>query len=280
MSERLDFVRHDEILRCITDDGRVTVTELSERLGVSTVTIRKDLAALEQRSLLRRVRGGALAAAVGDEGAFSERLRRDSTTKRALARRAAARVSDGDVIAIDSSTTGHLLAQELLERRELVVVTYGMRTAMLFMDHSDATVIMPGGTLRRASGSMVGAFGSVLDGLGRIGTGFFGVTSLSRTSGLLEISHEEAETKRAIVRSCDSVVALFASSKIDGFGLHSFAAPSVISSLITDDGAHAGIVDEWASDDVTVERVSVNTGRRAEQYPAPTTRQHPTKEQS
>lgn len=268
MSERYDFVREEGILLELNSSGRVLVNDLVEQFGVSAVTIRKDLDSLEQRSLLRRVRGGAVVSSAGDEGAFSERLRQDSNAKRALARNAAALVSDGDVIAIDSSTTCYYLAQEILDRRDLMVVTYGMRVASLFMDHSSATVIMPGGVLRRASGSLIGAFANVLEGRGRITTGFFGLATLSTHLGLLELSSEEAATKKSLVSACDSVYGLFTSSKIGGFGLHSFAEPAEISGLFTDEHADDQFVADWAAHGVPVTRVEgtgaiLESGQRA-----------------
>jgi DeoR/GlpR family transcriptional regulator of sugar metabolism len=253
--ERPDFERVEVILHELTSTGRVRVNDLAARFGVSAVTIRKDLDSLAQRSLLRRVRGGAVLSPLGDEGAFSERLRQEAGAKRGIARRAAALVQDGDVIAIDSSTTAYYLAQELLERRDLMVVTCGMRSATLFMDHSNATVVMPGGVLRRASGSMVGAFSNVLMGRGRIATGFFGVATLSTHLGLLELSSEEAATKRSLISACNAVYGLFTSSKIGAFGLHAFAEPAQLTGLFTDEHTGDDFVDEWAAVGVPVTRV-------------------------
>jgi len=268
MSQRYDFVREEVILQELSAHGRVTVNDLARRLAVSTVTIRKDLDGLEQRSLLRRVRGGAVVRSTGDEGAFCERLRQDAGLKRELAQHAAVLVEDGDVLAIDSSTTCHYLARELLDRHDLVVVTNGMQTAMLLMEHSDATVIVTGGMLRRAAGSMVGAFTDALRGRGRIKKGFFGVTALSTELGLLEISSEEAEVKKALAASCDRIYGLFTASKIRGFGLYPFAGRERITALITDQQADAGFVSAWQAAGVAVTRVEgtaavLANGRRA-----------------
>lgn len=254
---RYDFVREEVILDELSAAGRVTVAELALRFGVSPVTVRKDLDLLEHRGLLRRVRGGAVAAP-RDEGAFETRLRSHAHTKRAIAVAAARRVSDGDVVAIDSSTTTYYLAEELVSRSRLMVVTNSMRAATLLMERSDATVVLPGGVLRRASQSIVGAFSDVLEGRGRIKTGFFGVSSVSRTLGLLEISTEECEVKKALVRSCDSVVGLFTSSKTQGFGLHPFAGTDRITALYTDDAVEPGFVSAWKGSGVDIVTVPVS----------------------
>ncbi|MEV8267239.1 DeoR/GlpR family DNA-binding transcription regulator [Microbacterium sp. NPDC076911] len=256
MSQRYDFVREEGILQDLNAHGRVVVNDLAERLGVSAVTIRKDLATLEERSLLRRVRGGAVASSTGEEGAFAERLRKDANTKREIAREAAQLVPDGSVIAMDSSTTTYYMALELLDRRDLIVITYGMRVATLFMDHSRATVIMPGGVLRRASASMVGAISNVMEGRGRIDMGFFGVASLSLELGLLELSNEEAFTKQGLVAATDAVYGLFTSSKINSFGLHTFADVDTLAGLYTDEHADDSFVSKWEARGVPVHRVA------------------------
>lgn len=261
--DRSDVVREEVILRELTNTGRVRVNDLAARLGVSAVTIRKDLDSLEARSLLRRVRGGATLNPVGDEGVFTERMRQEAPAKRDIGRRAAEWVHDGDVIALDSSTTAYYLAQELLGRRDLMVVTSGMRAATLFMDHSNATVVMPGGVLRRASGSMVGAFSNVLRGRGRIATGFFGVAALSTHLGLLELSSEEAATKRSLIGACNAVYGLFAAPKAGAFGLHAFAEPGELTGLVTDARTDNAFVADWAAVGVPVVRVGAGTEARS-----------------
>lgn len=171
MPERYDFVRRETILDVLADSGSVTVSELSDRFGVSPVTVRKDLDRLEERHLLRRVRGGAVPVADNqDEGAFDIRLRTDTLAKKAIARQVALQVRDGDSIVLDSSTTSYFLSEEIASRRGLTVVTNGLRSASLLMDQSDATVIMPGGILRRSSGSMVGPLSDVFEGRGGSGS--------------------------------------------------------------------------------------------------------------
>lgn len=244
--------REHEILTVLAASGRVEVKDIAARFNVSEVTVRKDLDTMARRSLVRRVRGGAIALDSMDEGAFNLRLRLERDTKLGLAVAAAKLVEDGDTIAIDSSTTCHFLAQQLLDRRNLVVVTNGMRTATLFMERSNAMVLMPGGTLRRSSGSMVGQFADVLKGRGRIDKGFFGVKSLSGELGLLELSSEEAEAKRYLAAACEKNYALFSSTKVGQLGLHPFAAPQMVNGLFTDEGIGAEFIATWEELNVPV----------------------------
>lgn len=237
--------REHEILTVLAATGRVEVKAIATRFNVSEVTVRKDLDGLARRSLVRRVRGGAIALDNTDEGAFNIRLRLERDTKLGLAAAAAKLVQDGDTLAIDSSTSCYFLAQQILDRRNLVVVTNGMRTATLFMERSNAMVLMPGGVLRRSSGSMVGQFADVLKGRGRIDKGFFGVRSISSELGLLELSSEEAEAKRYLAAACEQNYALFSSTKVGQLGLHPFAAPEKVTGLFTDEGIPGEFIDTW-----------------------------------
>ena len=256
-----EFAREQAILDALRSIGHVSVNELAGDFGVSTVTVRKDLEALERRNLLRRVRGGAVGVDASDEGTFETRMRHSSGSKQAIGRAAATLVRDGDVIAIDSSTTCFYLAQELLGRRNLVVITNGLRLAVLFMQQSSARILVPGGVVRRSAGSLVGPIGDVLAGRGRVAKGFFGVVGLSTLHGLMDISVEEAQTKRFMARACDQVYGLFDSSKIDGFGLHSFAELDTIAGLYTDDAVDPSFVLEWGDAGVPVTVVPAQSAR-------------------
>ena len=171
-----EFSREQVILSALRTSGRVAVNDLSARFGVSSVTVRKDLDALERRSLLRRVRGGAVSLGASDEGSFEARFTDSRDRKQAIAKAAAAAVRDGDVIAIDSSTTAFYLAQELVERRGLVVVTNGLRLATLLMVCSVITAkalvaevsLVPAVLLSVAVGGVLGLLNGVLIAYGRV----------------------------------------------------------------------------------------------------------------
>lgn len=252
--------REQAILLDLEMSGRVMVNDLTKRFGVSAVTIRKDLSALERRDLLLRVRGGAISSGHTDEGAWAMRARHARGAKRAIARAAAELVRHGDVIALDSSTTCYHLAQELVSRRNLVVITNGLRAATLLMEQSNAMVLLPGGVLRRAAESLVGPIGDLLTGRGRIQMGFFGLVGLSTENGLMDISAEESQTKAFLAGVCDRVYGLFDSSKADRFALHPFVPAERVSGLYTDERVPASLVASWAEIGVPVQRVPIPPG--------------------
>jgi DeoR family transcriptional regulator of aga operon len=250
-----EFAREQAILLELEGAGRVTVNDLAARFGVSAVTVRKDLDGFERRGLLRRVRGGAVGVGNTDEGAWTMRVRHSQEAKQAIAQAVAPLVRHGDVIALDSSTTCYYLARALVDRRNLVVITNGLRCARFFMEETTAMVVLPGGVLRRSAESLVGPIGDLLTGHGRISKGFFGLAGLSPQLGLMEVSVEEAQTKAYMAGVCDEVYGLFDSSKAGRFALHPFVAASDVAALYTDDGLPDGLGAAWAELHVPVHAV-------------------------
>lgn len=246
--------RDERILDLLEGRERVPVVELAEHVGVSEVTIRKDLERLVRSALIERVRGGARLR-TGEEGPLAERLGQRVTAKRAVARRAAELVEREAVIAIDSSSTGYYLALELAERTDATVVTNSLRVASQLAERSGPAVVMLGGTVRRTSFSTVGFPPELLRGYGTIDMAFLGVSALSPEQGLLERSFSEAETKRAIALAANRVVGLFDSSKASGFGQHSVVPAVAVDRLITDDGFSELDAAPWLALGIDVDRV-------------------------
>lgn len=244
--------RELRIMQFLDERGDVRVDELAETLGVSSVTVRKDLEHLESGGHLIRTRGGAVGAAFR-EGEFPKRLRIDVAAKQAVAHAAARLVVDGDVVAFDTSSSAYFVAREVVDRQDLVVVTSSLPIATLFLSRSAARIIMPGGLVRRESSGLVGGSADQLIGLGRISKGFFGITGLSVERGLLEFAPEESATKRMLVDACTDVHAVFASEKASGFGFHAFCPTDAITSLVTDDRLDADVAATWRALGVGVE---------------------------
>src|SRR3954466_66290 len=257
-----EHARSQAILSALGATGRVEVNDLAQRLEVSTVTIRKDLDALEQRAVLRRVRGGAVAAPVVDEGSFETRLRIRRAEKTAIARAVAPLVQDGDVVALDSSTSCHYLARELLPRRSLVVITNSMPTATLFSEQSEATVLVTGGIVRRSARSVVGLISDVLAGRGRIDKGFIGAHAVSAERGVLDMALEEAQAKQYFAAHCSQLFGLVDSSKFGSFSLHTATPLSQLTMLYTDAAVDPAVVAALEQAGARVTRIDVSEDAR------------------
>ena len=191
--------RRGEILRLINQSGRASVTELSGQFGVSEVTIRADLQALADRSLLLRTHGGAIPLQRGPyELSLATRRQQQVVEKERIGVAGAAMVTDGDAIFLDSSSTALAIAQSLKQRRYLTIVTNSLIVAQELLDAPGVNVVLLGGTLRRETASLVGGGLDVLRQF-NLQRGFFGAHGLSLTEGLTDVSLEEAELKRPLV---------------------------------------------------------------------------------
>jgi DeoR/GlpR family transcriptional regulator of sugar metabolism len=241
------------VLELLEEREAVSVTELSRGFSVSEVTIRNDLALLARQGLVARVRGGARALQRGQsEISFDVRLQVEAAAKRAIARAAAAMVADGEAVALDSSTTAFYIALELRDKRELVVVTNGLRLASALADAPGVSVIVPGGLVRTAAMSVVGDFASSVLRNTRIGHGFFGARGISADLGLMDLNPDEVKIKREMADVCERVVGVFDHTKWARSALFSFVPTERIDGIVTDEAAPADLVQEWRARNVDV----------------------------
>ena len=247
--------RRDLILAYLSARDRTSVSELSQVLGVSEVTVRKDLDVLEAQGMLTRVHGGAVVSGRGRlELYFAVREQEHLEEKRRIAQAAAALIHSGQRIFLDASTTALQVARLIKDREDLVVVTNGLYTALELNFCEGITTVVPGGTLRRRSSSLVGSLDDALCRL-RVDLGFFGARGVTARDGLMESNLEEAQLKQRMVRSSAVVVGIVDSSKVGGVAFSTFALPHEIDRIITDSAAPAPIVEELRAQGITIDLV-------------------------
>jgi DeoR family transcriptional regulator of aga operon len=221
----------------VTSRGFVRVSEASLELGVSEVTVRGDLAALEAAGLVARVHGGAMPA-TPSEPSLEFSLDRQAAAKTAIGRAAAALVASGESVYVDAGSTAMALARALVERRDLrdvVVVTPGLTIALaLEAAMPRFTVIVTGGTLRPLQHSLVNPFAApMLDAL-NLDVAFIGCNGIHPDAGVTNLNLPEAEIKsRAMGRSRRSIV-LADATKLGRIELARIAELTAFDALVTD----------------------------------------------
>jgi DeoR/GlpR family transcriptional regulator of sugar metabolism len=237
--------RRQEILDRVNRFGRVAVAELSDEFGVSKVTIRADLQALAESNFLMRTHGGAIPHNAGLQ-VLSLAMRRQQQVpeKGRIGAGAAAMIRDGDAIVLDSSSTALAIAQHLKYRRYLTVITNSLSVAQELLDAPGVTVVLPGGTVRRDTASLVGTDGLALLSQLNLQKGFFGAHGITLAEGLTDVSAEEAEVKRPLVGMCRHVIAVVDATKWGRLGLASFASLGEVQTIVTDSHAPADQVAE------------------------------------
>jgi DeoR/GlpR family transcriptional regulator of sugar metabolism len=245
--------RRDQILAYMSTRDRSSVGELSQVLGVSEVTVRKDLDQLEVQGLLTRVHGGAVVSGRGRlEMFFAAREQEHLEEKRRIANAAAALIHSGQRIFLDASTTALQVARLIKDREDLVVVTNGLYTALELNFCEGITTIVVGGTMRRRSSSLVGSLNhNTLQRL-RVDSGFFGARGVTARDGLMESELDEAQMKQQLVSASGLVVGIVDSSKFGTISFSAFALPHEIGQIITDTGVTPSIVTELRERGITV----------------------------
>ena len=231
--------RHSAIAALVQHQGRVLVSELALEQGVTTETVRRDLAQLERAGVLRRVHGGAVAAHVQSvvEPGLVDRDTTNATQKDRIARAALAFLPrPGGSVLLDAGTTTGRLAGLLPADRRLVVATHAVPVAARLAGAGGITLHLVGGQVRGTTQAAVGP--DALRALGdlRADVVFLGTNGLAVGHGLSTPDAEEAGVKRALVAAGRQVVVLADSSKLGREDLVRFARLDDVDVLVTDDG--------------------------------------------
>lgn len=234
--------RQQLIERAIADIGRVSVVDLATRFEVTTETVRRDLAVLEERGTVRRVHGGAVGPDRTStvEASVAERTGRQSVAKARIARRALEGITDtSGSVYLDAGTTTAALAALLAERAAAAdewpeVVTHSMAISHLLAAHPTARLTAIGGRVRGLTAAAVGADAIAAIGRLRPDVAFVGTNGISADFGLSTPDPDEAAVKRAIVAAARRVVVLADADKLDAELLVAFASLDAVDVLVTD----------------------------------------------
>ena len=230
--------RRELILAEVERVGGVRVSELTDLLGVSDMTVRRDLEHLEAHGWLRKVHGGAvLAASSTEEPGFEAKSVLQQPAKRAIAARAAQLIEPNSAIALSAGTTTWMLARHIATAPQpLAVVTNSTTVAdVLAAGPGDLNVILTGGT-RTLSAALVGPIADRSISSLHVDRLFLGVHGMDARSGFTTPNLAEAQTNMALIASARQVVVLADSTKWGTAGLADFGRLPVADVLITDDG--------------------------------------------
>ncbi|MER5966227.1 DeoR/GlpR family DNA-binding transcription regulator [Streptomyces sp. NPDC002057] len=239
----LALQRRALILDVVRRDGAVRVAHLVEQLGVSDMTVRRDLEALARSGSLEKVHGGAVATSAtttGEEPGFEAKANREPTAKAAMARVAADLVKPGGVVAVSGGTTAFAVAAALRYIPDLTVVTNSLPVADLLrgraeeQDAGAPTVLLTGGSPTR-SASLVGPLADQAIRSLRVDLLFVGAHGVSERAGVTSPNLAEAQTNRALIESAKQLAVVADHSKWGVVGLSRFADLSEIDYFVSDD---------------------------------------------
>lgn len=228
--------RWQYILSLVHREGRVLVSELSESLGISPISIRKDLDHLESQGLVQRTHGGALSPQSSTmlDPSLKEKERYQIKEKQRIAAAAIKLVKEGECVLLDSGTTVTAIARALREFSNLTIVTNAVNIAAELSDTA-FEIILTGGTLRKNSFSLVGPMAEDMLTQIRADILFLAVDGFDTRIGITTPNILESRVNRAMVNASRRVVAVCDSTKFSRSSMALIVPPSAIHTVITDD---------------------------------------------
>ena len=228
--------RHKKILEILQLQGSISVTDLSERLNVSEVTIRKDLTSLEAQSKLYRTHGKAIPISpyIGDRH-VNEKEKQNVQEKRLIGRYAASMLEDNDSILIASGTTILYAAREMVTARNLTVITASVSVSSILSQNKYIDVIQLGGLVRESSVSVVGSFAENMLDYFNCSKLFMGADGLDLDFGVTTTNMMEANLNRMMMASAQKTILLIDSSKFGKKGFSKICGIEKVDQIITDD---------------------------------------------
>ena len=242
MPDMLARQRQTLILTRVREDGGVRVADLARDLGVSDMTVRRDLEILHNRGLLEKVHGGAtsLPGSALFEPGFAAKSSLQEPEKEAIAIAAMALVLPGTAIGISAGTTTYALARHLIDMPGLTVVTNSVPVADVLhrAGRGDQTIILTGG-VRTPSDALVGPFAVAALRTMHLDQVFMGVHGMDPRSGYTTPNVLEADTDRALIAAGRRLVVVADSSKWGVIGISSIARLDEADTLVTDTGLSA-----------------------------------------
>ncbi len=238
--------RQTSIVELLRQHRTMRIPELAEVLGVSVITLRRDLTELESRSLIRKIYGGAsyidIPQSARTHPPFASRIARNHALKERIGMTAASLIHPGDSVILDIGTTCLEVARFLKRSRNITVLTNNVAILNELVD-ADLEVYSLGGRLRGSELSLTGlqAFSALRDF--HTTRAFIGVGGISLDGGLTSYNRDSADLTSAIISRADHVCLVADSSKCGKTALCAVGSLDRVDTVITD----SGMPEEYAA---------------------------------
>jgi len=221
--------------------GAVVLGEAAAALGVSEMTIRRDLQEMEQSGVARRVRGGAVA--VGPE-LFQRRISAATSAKKEIAKKLVALLPDSGAVGLDASSTIYQFALTI-DPSDISFLCTGMETTGLLSQSGKAKVSLSGGVIEESTGALVGPLAIASIEQFVFTRSFVSPTCISRDFGMMEATLAGASIKRALREASKSLVVALDSGKLGESAMARALALEEIDILVTELDPSDSLLDEY-----------------------------------
>ena len=250
--------RKKSIMDLLKQNDEVRVAELAEMFCISGVTIRNDLAEMEEEGLLHRIHGGAVSTRKSYFNmSLTDRMNVNREEKIRIAKACSSLINDGDTLMITSGTTTRYLARELAERGNLTVVTNAVQIAEEFVYNNSVNVILLGGNLDMQYQFTFGNDAITQMQRYRADKVILSVDGISVKHGLTIYHFQEADVNCRMIERSNTVIVAADHSKIGKEGFSYIAPLKTINTLVTDQ-YEEGLreLDEFRRNGIAVEEVA------------------------
>lgn len=223
--------RQNEILKILGENYQTSVNELSEILGVSSVTIRQDLNFLEDQGLLKRVHGGAV---LKDADDLVNRLGVNYEKKLRITKKVSSYIYEGETVLIESGSVNALLAREILKTKKVNIITTNVHIARQFRKSKQANIIILGGIYQHDSETLVGKITKNCIDQVNFDKAFIGIDGYTRNEGFMLRDLFRAEISSYIIQKARDVFIVSDSTKFGKKELTGICYPGNVQHIATD----------------------------------------------
>lgn len=252
--------RQAALLGIVQAQGFATVESLAERFEVSAQTVRRDIIRMDERGLLQRFHGGAGALDGPVRLGYVQKNAMAVDAKRAIGMAAAARVPEGATVFLDVGTTVEAAAKALAGHRTLRVFTNSIASAMHLAGRTGIDVVVCGGSLRGADGSLVGDGTTALLRDLRFDLALIGLSGWDDDGAPMDFDLDKIAVKRTVMERARETFALCDSSKFERAAVGRIAPADKLAVLVTDRAPPPALSHIFRQSDVEI----VLAGGRAE----------------
>lgn len=230
----LPLERQQQILKYVRNNTATTISDLAKHFNVHEATVRRDIRLLVKKRLLIRTHGGVMIdEEVHSEPPFQERTTVQYEEKSRIGKQAAELIKDGENIILDSGTTTLHIANAIIHRKNITVITNDINIAAILRSAKPIKVIVTGGTLFPDSFMLNGMITDEVLGTLHVHKAFLGTPALHHKKGLTHFDEYLVSAKRGMIRAAKQVIVVADHTKIGSVSLHKVAGIKQIDDIIT-----------------------------------------------
>ncbi len=226
--------RQSDILEIVKEEGRVTVDGLADRFKVTVQTIRRDLSELSGAGKLDRVHGGAVLRSGVSNIGYDDRRALNYEAKVRIAERCAADIADGSSVFMNIGTSTEAVARQLLNHKNLMVVTNNMNVAGILAENPDCQIVVAGGVLRRSDSGLVGNLAVSTIRQFKFDHAVIGCSALDSEGDLMDFDLQEVLVSQTIIAQARQTKLVADSSKFQRTAPARIASLAEVDTIYTD----------------------------------------------